>query len=63
MVGGIGRNDGFDRTRGFDRDGAFFDDDFMAVGDFGNQAGGGLDVAEVGSAAGADAVGLGGGAD
>ena len=35
----------------------------MAVGDLGNEAGGGLDVAEVRGAAGTDAVGLGGGAD
>jgi hypothetical protein len=35
----------------------------VALGDLGDEACGGFDVAEVGGAAGADAVGFGGGAD
>lgn len=62
-VGGVGAEDGFEGFGGFDGDGGFFDDDFGAVRDFGDGAGGEFDVAEVGGATGTSAVGFGGGAD
>ncbi len=62
-AGGIGGDDGLDGAGGFDRDGAFLDDDLVAVGNLGDQARGGLDVAQIGGTAGSDAVGLGRRAD
>ena len=55
--------DRLDRGGGFHRDGAFLDDDLVAFGNLRDEAGGGLDVAQVRRAAGTDAVGFGGRAD
>lgn len=61
--GGVRGDDALDRGGGFNRDGGFLDDDFIAVRNFCDESGGGLDVAEVGRAACTDAVGFRGSSD
>ena len=55
-VRGVGREDRLDRRCRFHGDRALFDDDFVAHGNFRDQAGGGFDVAKIRRATCADAV-------
>ncbi len=67
LEGGFARRirgeDGLDGAGGFHRDGALLDDDLVAMGNLGDEARGGFNIAQVGSASGTDAVGFGGRAD
>src|SRR5690606_4005502 len=59
----VGLDDLLDGLGGLYRDGGLFDDDLGGGGDLGDGPGHGLDVAQIGGAAGTDAVGFGGGVD